>query len=163
MRVEKMNRKQILDLDVRKIFNPKIWLVIVAVPHTLFGALVPLIQSDIASQSFYGATYGLLNSIILASIYFLIEDEKTLARMTSIIAGSIFIWIIVMLAITEGDGFELSAQLTPPFIYKFSFSIELAPPLILWGFLTLSGILHWNGSLNDNDGIEESPSSINIS
>tara|TARA_B100001113_G_scaffold344686_1_gene333393 strand:- start:1633 stop:2094 length:462 start_codon:yes stop_codon:yes gene_type:complete len=146
-----MNRKDILDLDLRKIFNPRIWLIIVAVPHTLFGALVPLFQSEIGSTDFSGATYGLLNTIILVSIYLLIEDDKTLSRMTAVVATSVFFWIIAMLTINEGDGFELSAQLTPPFIYKFSFSIELAPPLILWGFLALSGILHWNGPL-DNDG-----------
>ena len=29
-------------------------------------------------------------------------------------------------------------------LYKFSFDVELAPPIILWAMLTLSGIAYWN-------------------
>jgi len=150
-----MKRKDILDMDLRTIFNPKIWLVIVAVPHTLFNVLVPLFTAEVGSTIFTGATFALLNTIVLASIYFLTEGE-TLSRLTAVIASSIFVYVIVMLTITEGDGFDLSAQLTPPFIYKFSFSIEVAPSLILWGLLGLSGILHWNGPQDkEHDDLED--------
>ena len=140
-----MNLKSILDLDLRRILNPKVWLIIVLIPHTLFGALVPLFNSDIESSQFSSASYGLVNSVVLLSIY-LFTQGKSLSRMTAVVGGSVFIWIVAMIIINPSNNFELSAELAPPFLYKFSFNIELAPPLILWGLLTISGLLHWNGS-----------------
>ena len=37
----------------------------------------------------------------------------------------------------------METQLTPPFIYSFSLSFQLAPPLILWFLASISGILNW--------------------
>ena len=45
-----MNLKSILDLDLRRILNPKVWLIIVLIPHTLFGALVVFCISSIISN-----------------------------------------------------------------------------------------------------------------
>ena len=74
--------------------------------------------------------------------------------MVAIFGGSVFLWILINAMITEGSDFGISAQLTPPFIYKFSFSIELAPPLLLWGLLSLSGVLHWNEEISESESIE---------
>jgi len=63
------------------------------------------------------------------------------------------LWIILVRMVAEGGGFQVEAELTPPFIYSISLNIELAPPLILWGMLGLSGFLHWN--MNDSE-VEES-------
>tara|TARA_B100001564_G_C20418685_1_gene569106 strand:- start:136 stop:609 length:474 start_codon:yes stop_codon:yes gene_type:complete len=150
-----MNLKSILDLDLRRILNPKVWLIIVLIPHTLFGALVPLFNSDIESSQFSSASYGLVNSVVLLSIY-LFTQGKSLSRMTAVVGGSVFVWILAMIIINPSNNFELSAELAPPFLYKFSFNIELAPPLILWGLLTISGLLHWNGSQkSDNKDFSE--------
>jgi hypothetical protein len=151
-----MNLKSILDLDLRRILNPKVWLIIVGVPHTLFGALVPLFNSDIESSQFSSASFGLVNSMVLLSIY-LFAEGKSLSRMTAVVGGSVFIWILAMIVINPSNNFELSAELAPPFLYKFSFNIELAPPLILWGLLTISGLIHWNGAQTsvENDFSEE--------
>ena len=151
-----MNLKSILDLDLRRILNPKVWLIIVGVPHTLFGALVPLFNSDIESSQFSSASFGLVNSMVLLSID-LFAEGKSLSRMTAVVGGSVFIWILAMIVINPSNNFELSAELAPPFLYKFSFNIELAPPLILWGLLTISGLLHWNGAQTsvENDFSEE--------
>ena len=143
-----MRLKSILDLDLRRILNPKIWLIIVAIPHTLFGALVPLFNSDIESSQFSSASYGLVNSMVLLSIY-LFTEGRSLSRMTAVVGSSVFCWILVMILINPSNNFELSAELAPPFLYKFSFNIELAPPLILWGLLSISGLVHWNGPQNE--------------
>jgi len=144
-----MKLKSILDLDLRRILNPKVWLIIVAIPHTLFGALVPLFNSDVESSQFSSASYGLVNSMVLLSIY-LFTEGKSLSRMTAVVGSSVFIWILAMIVINPSNNFELSAELAPPFLYKFSFNIELAPPLILWGLLSLSGLIHWNGPQNED-------------
>ena len=44
------------------------------------------------------------------------------------------------------NNFDFNASLEPPFLYKFSINLELAPPLLLWALLALSGLLHWNMS-----------------
>ena len=132
-----MNLKQILDLDIRSILNPKVWLIIVAIPHTLFGGLVPLMQADMDSSYFTSASFGLLNTVVLLSIYFFTEGTS-LSRMTAVVSGAVFVWLIAMIAMTPGDSFDFSAELAPPFLYKFNFDIELAPPLLLWGLLALS-------------------------
>ena len=137
-------KNKFMDRDLRSIFTPKIWLLIVVLPHTILGSLYPLTQADVHSNAWTLATFGLLNTVVLLSIYFFTEG-KSQARMTAVIAGAVFCWIIMRSIVTDGDDFDITAVLDPPFIYKFSFSIELAPPLILWGILSITGIIHWNG------------------
>ena len=47
---EKIER--ILKTDLRSLLNPNIWLLIVAIPHTLFGAVVPMYQTSYGSNEF---------------------------------------------------------------------------------------------------------------
>ena len=138
---EKIER--ILKTDLKSILNPNIWLLIVAIPHTLFGALVPMYQTSYGSNEFSAASYGLVTAIMLLSIY-LFSSGKSLARMTAFLGTSVFLWIILVQMLAEGGGFNIEAELAPPFIYSISLNVELAPPLLLWGMLGLSGFLHWN-------------------
>ena len=65
-----------------------------------------------------------------------------------------FVMIVVM-ALNPSNDFAISAELTPPFIYKISFDFDLAPPLILWALLTLSGLLNWNHQTAATDNVEK--------
>ena len=138
-----MNLKQIMEFDFKNLFRPKLWLVIVFIPHTLFNVLIPITQQNVDSEYYTSASYGFLNSVMLFAI-FMFSDGKSQARLTAVISGAVFIWMVSALALDPSNDFAISAELTPPFIYKISFDFELAPPLILWGLLTLSGILNWN-------------------
>ena len=140
--------QRILDLNLRKMLNPNVWLLIVAVSHTLFGSLVPMLKAEVGSDDFISASYGLVIAVVLISIYSFSEG-RSLSRMTAVVAGAVFCWIILLSLISEGGDFQLSAELSPPFIYKFELNIELAPPMLLWGLLSLSGFLHWNGFKNE--------------
>ena len=140
--------KRILDLNLRKMLNPNIWLLIVAVSHTLFGSLVPMFKSEVGSDDFISASYGLVIAAVLISTYSFTEG-RSLSRMTAVVGGAVFCWIMLLSLISEGGDFQLSAELSPPFIYKFELNIELAPPMLLWGLLSLSGFLHWNGYKNE--------------
>ncbi len=144
---EKIDR--ILKTDLRSILNPNIWLLIVAIPHTLFGALVPMYQTSYGSNEFTAASYGLVTAIMLLSIY-LFSSGKSLARMTAFLGTSVFLWIILVQMLAEGGGFNIEAELAPPFIYSISLNVELAPPLLLWGMLGFSGFLHWNVGDEEN-------------
>ena len=137
--------KRIFDRNIRQLLDPKWWLVIVAIPHTIFSAIVPLLQSEVGSDYFTNATFGLLNTVVLVSI-FLFTAGRSQARMVAVTASAVFLWLLTMIAIDPANGFDFSAELAPPFLYKFSINLELAPPLILWALLALSGILHWNRS-----------------
>lgn len=144
---EKIER--ILKTDLRSILNPNIWLLIVAIPHTLFGALVPMYQTSYGSNEFTAASYGLVTAVMLLSIY-LFSSGKSLARMTAFLGTSVFLWIILVQMLAEGGGFNIEAELAPPFIYSISLNVELAPPLLLWGMLGFSGFLHWNVGDEEN-------------
>ena len=135
--------KRILDADVRSILNPSVWLLIVAVSHTLFGSLVPMMQAQPGSDEFISSSYGLVIAVVLISIYIFTKDA-TMARMTAVVGAAVFTWILMLSLISEGGDFQLTAELSPPFVYKFQLNIELAPPLLLWGLLATSGFLHWN-------------------
>tara|TARA_Y100001934_G_C12123557_1_gene664366 strand:+ start:307 stop:765 length:459 start_codon:yes stop_codon:yes gene_type:complete len=136
--------QKVLDLNLRKMLNPNVWLLVVAVSHTLFGSLVPMFKAEMGSDEFISASYGLVIAVVLISIYVFTEGQS-LSRMTAVVAGAVFFWIILLSLISEGGDFQLSAELSPPFIYKFELNIELAPPMLLWGLLSVSGFLHWNG------------------
>ena len=144
---EKIER--ILKTDLKSILNPNIWLLIVAIPHTLFGALVPMYQTSYGSNEFSAASYGLVTAIMLLSIY-LFSSGKSLARMTAFLGTSVFLWIIFVQMLAEGGGFNIEAELAPPFIYSISLNVESAPPLLLWGMLGFSGFLHWNVGDEEN-------------
>ena len=148
-----MNRNDILDIDLRSIFSPKVWIVIVAIPHTLFGALVPMYQTSYGSTEFNAASYGLVTAVMLVSIY-LFSSGRSLARMTAFLGTSVFLWIVLVRMLAEGGGFQVEAELAPPFIYSISLNVELAPPLLLWGMLAISGFLHWNVDDSEVNQIE---------
>ncbi len=70
--------------------------------------------------------------------------------MTAFLGTSVFLWIIFVQMLAEGGGFNIEAELAPPFIYSISLNVELAPPLLLWGVLGFSGFLHWNIEDDEN-------------
>ena len=146
--------ERILKTDLKSILNPNIWLLIVAIPHTLFGALVPMYQTSYGSTEFSAASYGLVTAIMLLSIY-LFSEGKSLARMTAFLGTSVFLWIIFVQMLAEGGGFNIEAELAPPFIYSISLNVELAPPLLLWGMLSISGFLHWNVEKEEDESDED--------
>jgi len=144
--------KKLLDLDLRGILNPKFWLLVVLISHTIIGTLVPLLTTEYDSVEFQAASYGLVISVVLASIYFLTEGQ-TQARLTATTGGATLAWILITLIADPANNFDLSVNFEPPFLYKFSFDVELAPPIILWAMLTLGGISYWN--CDEMDAVEE--------
>ena len=154
--------KRIFDRNLRDLLNPKWWIVIVAIPHTIFSALVPLLQSEVGSDYFTNATFGLLNTVVLVSI-FLFTTGRSQARMVAVTASAVFIWLLTMIAMDPANGFDFKAELAPPFLYKFSINLELAPPLLLWAILALSGIVHWNQREDDVALDDEGAETVEVS
>lgn len=133
-----------------RFLDPGAWLIAVFIPHTLFGGIIPMLQADTGTNEFDAATYALVNSAVLLAIL-MFSRGTSRARLTACVGGAVFVWILFMSVFAEQGGLEFSAELAPPFIYKFSINIDLAPPMALWGFLTVSGLAHWN----EPKGMEE--------
>ncbi len=147
------NLSKFLDMDLRKALNTKFWLLVVLISHTIVGTLVPLVTTEFDSIEFQAASYGLVISVVLASIYFLTENQ-TQARLTAMTGGATLLWIVFTLIANPANNFDLSVNFEPPFLYKFSFDVELAPPIILWAMLTLSGIVYWNSDSKNETAAE---------
>ena len=77
--------ERVLKTDLKSMLNPNLWLLIVAIPHTLFGALVPMYQTSYGSTEFSAASYGLVTAVMLLSIY-LFSSGRSLARMTAFLS-----------------------------------------------------------------------------
>lgn len=122
--------------QLKKICNVKIWLIITALAHAIVGTLAQTDWSNETSMMVGG--YMLLTSVTMLYAAFMIEGQDQ-ARLATVIAGPIFIWFIVSIAMelewliggANADGVTMT----------FSNNI---PPLIIWGMTALSGLIHGN-------------------
>ena len=123
------------DLDqVKKILNPKIWLILTALIHAFVGIISQFDWGDDPQVVIGG--FMLLTSVTMLYIAFLMDGEDQ-ARLTAVIAGPVWVWFVVSCAmgltwqIGTGDAMEMN----------FADNI---PPLLIWGLTALSGVLHGN-------------------
>jgi len=120
--------------QLKKILNPKIWLILTALVHAVVGIILQTDWSD-DPQVLIGG-FMLLTSVTMLYIAFFTEGEDQ-ARLTAVIAGPAWVWFVVTCAmgltwqIGSGDAMEMTFA-------------ENIPPLILWGLTALSGVLHGN-------------------
>ena len=120
--------------QVKKILNPKIWLVLTALIHAIVGIISQFDWGD-DSQVLIGG-FMLLTSVTMLYVAFFIEGEDQ-ARLTAVIAGPAWVWFVISCAmgltwqIGTGDAMEMN----------FADNI---PPLLIWGLTALSGVLHGN-------------------
>ncbi len=128
--------------QLKKILNPKIWLILTALIHAAVGIISQTDWSD-DPQVLIGG-FMLLTSVTMLYIAFFTEGENQ-ARLTAVIAGPAWVWFVVTCAmgltwqIGSGDAMEMTFA-------------DNTPPLILWGLTALSGVLHGNfQNLLDSD------------
>ncbi|MBL6889354.1 MAG: hypothetical protein ISR25_02530 [Candidatus Poseidoniaceae archaeon] len=120
--------------QLKKILNPKIWLILTALIHAVVGIILETDWSD-DPQVLIGG-FMLLTSVTMLYIAFFMHGQEQ-ARLTAVIAGPAWVWFVVSAAmgltwqIGSGDSMEMT----------FAGSI---PPLIIWGLTALSGVLHGN-------------------
>ncbi len=120
--------------QVKKILNPKIWLVLTALIHAIVGIISQFDWGD-DPQVLIGG-FMLLTSVTMLYVAFFIEGEDQ-ARLTAVIAGPAWVWFVISCAmgltwqIGTGDAMEMN----------FADNI---PPLLIWGLTALSGVLHGN-------------------
>lgn len=120
--------------QLKKILNPKIWLILTALIHAVVGIILEIDWGD-DSQVLIGG-FMLLTSVTMLYIAFFMHGQEQ-ARLTTVIAGPAWVWFVVSCAmgltwqIGSGDSMEMTFA-------------ENIPPLIIWGLTALSGVLHGN-------------------
>ena len=120
--------------QLKKILNPKVWLILTALIHAFVGIISQFDWGD-DPQVLIGG-FMLLTSVTMLYIAFLMDGEDQ-ARLTAVIAGPAWVWFVVSCAmgltwqIGTGDAIEMN----------FADNI---PPLLIWGLTALSGVLHGN-------------------
>jgi len=120
--------------QLKKILNPKIWLIIMALLHAAVGTILGTDWGD-EPQVLIGG-FMLLTSITMLYVAFFMHGQEQ-ARLAAVIAGPAWVWFVVSCAmgltwqIGSGDPMEMT----------FATAI---PPLIIWGLTALSGLLHGN-------------------
>ena len=120
--------------QLKKILNPKIWLILTALIHAFVGIISQFDWGD-DPQVLIGG-FMLLTSVTMLYIAFLMDGEDQ-ARLTAVIAGPAWVWFVLSCAmgltwqIGTGDAMEMN----------FADNI---PPLLIWGLTALSGVLHGN-------------------
>ena len=128
--------------QLKKILNPKIWLIIMALIHAVAGVIMQTDWNDDPQVLFSG--FLLLTSVTMLYVAFFTTGED-LARLTTVIAGPAWVWFVVVCAmgltwqVGSGDSVEMTFA-------------DNMPPLAMWGLTALSGVLHGNfqNLLNDN-------------
>ena len=127
-----MMRKGAFEMEqLKKICNVKIWLIILAVIHTVVGVLAQM-DFGVDAQMEISGVFLAISVYILYAAFGTSGQEQ--ARWATVLCGPIWVWFVVCGALElEGVGNN-----------SWSLSPELIPPLFVWGMTALSGILHWN-------------------
>ena len=112
------------------ILDPKIWLILVAIAHSVMGIIVPTDWSK--SSNKLNGGYFLLTAVTMLYAALMMEGEEQ-ARLALVIAGPIWVWFVISI------GMELEITMgKEPMIMNWN---DNAVPLLLWGLLALSGLL----------------------
>jgi hypothetical protein len=113
--------------QLKKILNPKIWLLVVAVGHTL-ATILPVLSDKGLNLDETEVEYAVwrIVTLIIPMVFIALTFTKEIqAKLATVIAGPVWVMFVVWIAL---EGFETL----------------LIPPLVLWGLLALSGVLHGN-------------------
>ena len=120
--------------QIKKILNPKIWLILTALIHAAVGVISQTDWGD--DPQVLMAGFMLLTSVTMLYVAFFTEGQDQ-ARLTTVIAGPAWVWFVVVCAmgLTWQVGTSDSMEMT---------FVENIPPLAIWGLTALSGVLHGN-------------------
>ena len=118
--------------QLKKILNPKIWLLVVAGGHTL-ATILPVLSDQGLNLDETEVEYAVWRvvSMIIPMVFIALTFTKEIqAKLATAIAGPVWVMFVVWIVM---DGFQTL----------------LIPPLVLWGLLALSGVLHGNWQTNE--------------
>ena len=113
------------------IMKPKIWLIVIAVMHTLMGVIATYIIVGNADNLASIIQLGFI-SIYLFYVAFMTEGQ-TQARLATVLWTPFLVWFIIS-AIMKLNMFGVPVAKMPGALM----------PLILWALPAVTGIMNWN-------------------
>jgi len=118
-----------------EVLNPKWWLIINAIGHTVIGVLLPL-DPDNDNELMVAGVMLVITVYMLYAAF--LTAGRAQARLAAVIAGPIWVWFVMCIAL----GLEITYT-TDAATQSFDFA-DNVPPLIFWGMTALTGVLGWN-------------------
>ena len=123
------------ELDYKKeALNPKWWLILNALGHTFIGTLLPM-DPDNDNELLISGVMLVITVYMLYAAF--LTTGRAQARLAAVIAGPIWVWFVVCIAL----GLEITYTTDGPYTFDFADNV---PPLIFWGMTALTGVLGWN-------------------
>jgi Na+/proline symporter len=123
------------ELDMKaEALNPKWWLIITAIVHTIVGVFSQL-DPENDNELMVAGIFLIITVYLLYAAF--MTSGRAQARLTAVLAGPIWVWFIVC------AGLELDVTYATENV-DWELGPHLAPPLILWGMTALTGVLGWN-------------------
>ena len=114
--------------------NPKWWLIITAIVHTIVGVFSQL-DPENDNELMVAGIFLIITVYLLYAAF--MTSGRAQARLTAVLAGPNWVWFIVC------AGLELDVTYATENV-DWELGPHLAPPLILWGMTALTGVLGWN-------------------
>ena len=114
--------------------NPKWWLILNALGHTFIGVLLPMDPDNDNELMITGVMLVITVYMLYAAF---LTAGRAQARLAAVIAGPIWVWFVVCIAL----GLEITYTTDGPYTFDFADNV---PPLIFWGMTALTGVLGWN-------------------
>lgn len=122
-------------MDYKKeALNPKWWLILNALGHTFIGTLLPMDPDNDNELMITGVMLVITVYMLYAAF---LTTGRAQARLAAVIAGPIWVWFVVCIAL----GLEITYTTDGPYTFDFADNV---PPLIFWGMTALTGVLGWN-------------------
>ena len=122
-------------MDYKKeALNPKWWLILNALGHTVIGTLLPL-DPDNDNELMISGVFLVITVYMLYAAF--LTTGRAQARLAAVIAGPIWVWFVVCIAL----GLEITYTTDGPYTFDLADNV---PPLIFWGMTALTGVLGWN-------------------
>ena len=115
--------------------NPKWWLIVNAIGHTIIGVLLPM-DPDNDNELMVAGVFLVITVYMLYAAF--LTTGRAQARLAAVIAGPIWVWFVVCIAL----GLDITYT-TDAATQSFELSANV-PPLMFWGMTALSGLLHGN-------------------
>ena len=123
-------------MDIKKeLLNPKWWLIITALIHTVVGVLMEL-DPDNDNELMVAGVMLVITVYMLYAAF--LTAGRAQARLAAVIAGPIWVWFVMCIAL----GLEITYT-TDAATQSFDLA-DNVPPLIFWGMTALTGVLGWN-------------------
>ena len=113
------------------LMKPKIWLIIIAVMHTLMGVIATYITRGNIDNLALIIQFGFI-SVYLLYVAFMTEGQNQ-ARLATVLCAPFVAWFIIS-TILKLNMFEVPVAEMPSALL----------PLTLLGLPTITGILNWN-------------------